>query len=299
MILMSATRKEDADRVMWREWIKSRIVRQFGAAVVGGSPQRRYAYELGVPENAIFDGYDVVDNDFFTNGAAEARMNPGRSEGLPGLESTTPFFLASGRMIARKDYPTLIEAYRRYRDAMADPWRLVILGDGELRPTIERLIVESALDGVTITGWQSEASLLKYYGSAGAFVHTATVDQWGLVVNEAMAAGLPVIVSNGTGCVEDLVEGRGVGFSFPAGDAHGLARFMQRISEDESLRREMGSRSLQVISSWTPRLFGESMLKAIRVVEQASSRQSPTTRLLIRIVQLTSKELTSFHSVQN
>jgi glycosyltransferase involved in cell wall biosynthesis len=295
MVLMSATRREDAPRTWWREWIKGRIVSQFGAAVVGGTPQHRYARQLGIPDRHIFHGYDVVNNEFFSSPVNHRAGAPAP----PGLGSSTPFFLASGRMIERKDYKSMLEAYRQYRAASPAPWDLVILGDGELRSDIEQSIVEAGLEGVTLAGWQPNESLPAYYAAAGAFVHSAKVDQWGLVVNEAMAAGLPVIVSDGSGCVEDLVEGQGVGFSFPAGDVNRLAELMGLLAGDEAARTTMSIRSREVIGEWTPERFGEAMLNAVRVASQTEPSGSRFTRLLIRIVQLSSRDLTSFHSVQN
>lgn len=297
-ILMSDSRREDAPRVWWREWIKGTIVSQFGAAVVAGAPQRRYVRELGLTDGQIFEGYDVVDNDFFAENAVRARADSGRTRTLPGLADSTRFFLASGRMIERKDYPTLIGAYQSYRSMSENPWRLVVLGDGELRTRIEELIAREGIDGITLAGWQPYETLPAYYGQADAFVHSASVDQWGLVVNEAMASGLPVIVSEGTGCVEDLVNGKGSGLTFQPGDVDRLAELMLKMSSDATARAVMAKKAREVIAAWSPDRFAESMQEASEVALSHAATGSTVARLVLRTIRAASRKLTSFHSVE-
>src|SRR5206468_501416 len=98
--------------------------------------------------------------------------------------------------------------YARYRMA-AGPgaWSLVVLGDGVLRGDLEQLRTELNLgDHVLFPGFKQYDELPAYYGLATAFIHASMVEPWGLVVNEAMAAGLPVLVSARCGCAWDLVE---------------------------------------------------------------------------------------------
>ena len=122
------------------------------------------------------------------------------------------YFLASARFIEKKNLSGLLHAYAAYRRATPDdPWSLVVLGDGELRPELERLRGELGLDDVvSFPGYRSYQELPAYYGLASCFVHASTTEQWGLVVNEAMAAGLPVLVSNRCGCAANLVQEDGV-----------------------------------------------------------------------------------------
>ena len=132
----------------------------------------------------------------------------------------------------------LIRAYARYRrlaDSREDgqrakdnrPWDLVLLGDGPLKADICRLISDFRLHGhVHLRGFIQYRELPAYYALADAFVHASTTEQWGLVVNEAMATGLPVIVSNRCGCVPDLVAEGKNGFTFDPGSVESLAKLM-------------------------------------------------------------------------
>src|SRR5690606_28536178 len=197
-VLMFDSNADDGVRRGWREWIKRRIVSQYDAGLIAGTRQARYAVRLGLPEDAVFLGYDVVDNDFFRDQAEAARHDPA-SRALPGLDDPTPFFLASNRFLIRKNLPLLLRAYHGFRRRMEQdglaPWRLVMLGDGPLREELERIVAENAIGGVTFAGFRQIDEIPAYYAHASAVVHPSEVDQWALVVNEAMATGLPVVVS--------------------------------------------------------------------------------------------------------
>ncbi len=175
----------------------------------------------------------------------------------------SPYFLASNRFIEKKNLPRLIEAYAGYREkaeklkpeilkskisacqnvSVSDftPWDLVLLGDGALRPDLCRLISDLRLqDSVLLPGFIQYPELPTFYAHAGAFIHASTTEQWGLVVNEAMASGLPVLVSNRCGCAQDLVQEGVNGFTFDPYDVEQLAQLMLRIW---SMERGAGSGS--------------------------------------------------------
>ena len=253
-VLMSETWEGDADRRHWiKEWYKGRIVRKFHSALVGGKPQARYLAKLGMDPSRIFTGYDVVDNSVF---------HPSRTGALPN-PCPRPYFLAINRFIGKKNLPFLIRAYSRYRMTCSSPWDLVLCGDGDLRPSLESMAASlQVVQNIHMPGFLQQDQLLPYFAHAGCFIHASTREQWGLVVNEAMAAGLPILVSNRCGCAEDLlVEGEN-GFSFDPLDETGLPILMKRISEGESERRAMGMKSLSRIAGYSLDAFAEGMLQA-------------------------------------
>jgi glycosyltransferase involved in cell wall biosynthesis len=279
VILMSESKDDDARRIRWREWFKRCIVRRYGAALCGGQPQRGYLLQLGMQGERIFDGYDVVDNDFFQRGADEARREPERYRTLPGLASPEPYLLASARFLPRKNLDGLLRAYARYREMAGaqqseQVWRLVILGDGVERERLCQLIAADEIAGVTFAGVHRSEELPAYYGLASAFVHAARQEQWGLVVNEAMAAGLPVLVSDRCGCVPDLVcEGLN-GFTFDPDDEGSLARLIHRMSSGAVDLAALGEASRRHIAAWGVERFGRGICGAWR----AASRRSAALR---------------------
>jgi glycosyltransferase involved in cell wall biosynthesis len=116
-----------------------------------------------------------------------------------------------------------------------------------------------------LAGFRQIEEIPVYYGLAKAFIHPALQDQWGVVVNEAMASGLPVIVSKNCGCAPELVEQGGNGFVFDPLDVAQLADYMLRISSDPVSLEQMGRASLEKISHWGLDRFAEGLYSAAEI----------------------------------
>lgn len=261
IVMMSDSRAVDAKRVLWKEWIKRRVLRLCSAFFVSGAESREYLTELGVEERKICLGYDVVDNAYFASESRRVRRYDQSDELGVGIR---PFFLASGRFVAKKNFQCLIRAFSIYREAHgSDAWNLVILGDGPCR---KQLVAEAAKSGVSATvalpGFMQYGELPWYYAHAGAFVLPSIWDQWGLVVNEAMAAGLPVLVSKGCGCARDLVVEGENGFLFDPSSPQELAELMSKVSCNYALVTRMGRASQEIINHWGLKEFAENLLRA-------------------------------------
>ncbi len=121
-----------------------------------------------------------------------------------------------------------------------------------------------------------------YYALASVFVHPSTSEQWGLVVNEAMASGLPVIVSDRCGCAEDLVRPGVNGCTFAPQDSTALAGLMRRMSDGSRDLRAMGQASRDIIARWSPELFAESIVAAARQPAKVRRPQSAFGPVLLR-----------------
>jgi glycosyltransferase involved in cell wall biosynthesis len=297
-VLMSSTKEDDGARVRWRERLKKVIVSQYDAALVGGTPQRRYLEALGFPPAAIFQPCTVVDNAFFADGAAAIRTRPKTVPPLPGLHDDTPFFLASGRFLALKNFDGLLRAYHRYRQSHERPWRLILLGDGPERSSLEALAAALHLDGVLFAGFRQIEELPAYYAQAGAFVHPSFKDTWGLVVNEAMATGLPVLVSDQVGCATDLVRNGENGFTFHPADTGALARAMAEIATSPGTRARFGQRSVAIISGWSPFAFAEGLWDAFEAGAARSQRPfAIAPRALLGAIRTAARRPSAFHTI--
>jgi glycosyltransferase involved in cell wall biosynthesis len=301
MVFMSESARQDKPRTRWKEMIKRRIVDLYSAALVGGQRHVDYLVELGMPRERIFTGYDVVDNDYFAARALEIR-NSHLRRGYGGQAAfeirkkyglPENYFLASARFIEKKNLPTLIRAYAEYRQLIGDqdhgpqttdnrPWDLVLLGDGPLWETLNSQLSTYNLHGhVHLPGFKQYDELPVYYALAKAFVHASTTEQWGLVVNEAIASGLPVIVSERCGCVPELV--RDNGFTFDPMDEHELASLLFRmatLSDDD--RRRLGDASYKIAANFVPERFGEGLERAARMaLELTPNRFGVVDRALL------------------
>src|SRR5262249_3172812 len=277
MVVMSESSREDEPRTWWKEAIKRRIVGLYSAALVGGRRHVEYLVELEMPREGIFTGYDVVDNGYFARRALELRTSNYEIRKKYGLPEN--YFLASARFVEKKNLPRLIQAYAEYRrrssafaKAAADkeiggkaPWDLVLLGDGPLRGTLKSQLATLNLnEHVHLPGFKPYEELPVYYASANAFVHASMTEQWGLVVNEAIASELPVIVSERCGCVPELVQGNG--FTFDPTNEHELtARLLEMASLSDEERKYLGDNSYGIAAHFAPERFGEGLERAANV----------------------------------
>jgi glycosyltransferase involved in cell wall biosynthesis len=293
MVVMSESARQDEARTWWKEMIKRQIVDFYSAALVGGQRHLEYLVELGMPRDRIFTGYDVVDNAYFARGTFEIRNSHLRrgyggqgafeirkKYGLP-----ENYFLASARFIEKKNLTSLIRAYAEYRDRLKGtgvtdpgynrgaPWDLVLLGDGPLRETLNsQLSTLNLHPHVHLPGFKQYDELPVYYALANAFVHASTTEQWGLVVNEAIASGLPVIVSERCGCVPELVNGNG--FIFDPMDEHELASLLFRMATlSDADRRRLGDASYKIAANFVPERFGEGLERAARMALELTPRR--------------------------
>ena len=303
-ILMSESTALDKARFPWREWIKRKIVALHSAALVGGQRHIDYLVKLGMPRERIFTGYDVVDNDYFARSATEI----GKSKVEIRKQYNLPenYFLATARFIPKKNLTTLIRAYGRYREAVAagvspantkemqptrlplqdsSLWNLVLLGDGPLRETLNsQLSTLNLQDSVLLPGFKQYDKLPVYYGLAKAFVHGSATEQWGLVVNEAIASGLPVIVSNRCGCVPELVQDNG--FTFDPNKEDELAsRLFEMASLSTEDRHRLEDASRRIATNFGPERFGEGLMQAAKLALARPRKTPPFNRMIVKALQ--------------
>ena len=158
--------------------------------------------------------------------------------------------LYAAKFTRRKRPGDLLDAARRLKSETDRPFTVVMAGSGELEQELRAFCAEHALDNVVFTGFVNQSELPALYAASDVFVLPSEHEPWGLAVNEAMCAGLPVVVSREVGCVADLVRDGVNGYTPAAGDIDGLARALRRLIEDEGLRRRQGQASLARILQW-------------------------------------------------
>ncbi len=273
VVMMSDTTALDTSQAWWREAPKRRVVALAQTALVAGTQHADYMAHLGMPRERIHHGYDVVDNQHFAEGADAARS---RADGLR-TEHDLPakFFLACCRFVEKKNLFRLVEAYAAYAErADSRPWALVLVGDGPQRGDLENQVETLGVAShVHFAGFRQYDELPLYYGLASAFVHASTQEQWGLVVNEAMAAGLPVLVSERCGCATDLVAGGDNGFTFDPYDTDELADLLCCVAQGGVDLEAMGVESRRIIRDWSPQTFADRLGAA---AQQAAQGPTPS-----------------------
>jgi glycosyltransferase involved in cell wall biosynthesis len=276
VILMSETH-EPSGR-WWKEWLKRRRVRRCDAALVGGRWHADYLISLGFPRDRIAIGYDAVDNEFFGARADEARSREAEFRNQYGLPQR--YFFANTRFIPRKNIDGLLRAFAQYRrvceglsTVISEPWKLVISGSGAMEKPWKSLAESLGMSHAVLwPGFVQYDALPIYYGLASAFIHPARREAWGLVVNEAAAAGQPLIVGNRVGAACELVEDDKNGYLVNADDVGELAAAMSRMSALETTRRHaMGRHSRQLVANLSSERFGEALWSAFEFASSAES----------------------------
>lgn len=268
VIGMSETNGWDFQRSWPTEFAKKGVVRHYAAALVTSDSQAQYMQELGLAADAVFRGYNAVDNAYFASATEAVRA----SGAMPSL-GTGPmpeawrnrYFLASNRFIEKKNLPTLLRSYATFRQGRSDDsadWPLVMLGDGEMRAELEALTAELGLGAhVHYPGFRQIDELPAYYATAGAFVHVSTTEQWGLVINEALASGLPAIVSRRCGCAEVLIADDVNGLLIDPYDGAGITDALERMA-DPHVRKRLAGQAAGHVADWGPDRFGTGMRDA-------------------------------------
>lgn len=225
----------------FRDRLKGLLIRgTVHKMLVSGIRAQKYYNEFcKIPLNMIESGYSVVDNEHFAR-----KTKP--------LQLEHPYLLTVARYSSEKNLTTLIQAYRA--SALYQQWVLVLIGDGPQRTELESMVKIDA-DWIKLEGWKTYEQLPAWYQGARAFILPSTFEPWGLVVNEALAAGCSVLASSSCGCIEDLL-GEHHPYIFEAKDQERLTNLMnQLVQEPQVLPRKPVSNVLNYsCESWASKL---------------------------------------------
>jgi glycosyltransferase involved in cell wall biosynthesis len=226
--------------------------------IVPGTSAREYVSRMGAAAERIFAAPNAVDNYLFAFAAKSARMNALRVRGELDLPSR--YFLFVGRLVRTKGVFDLLEAYRGLNENIRSQIGLIFAGEGPLRAELDAMARTIYPGSVRFPGFVQRDELASYYGLAECLVFPTHSDPWGLVVNEAMACGLPVICGHAAGCAADLI--RSNGRLVAARNVFQLASAMQEIASDTALRLKMSHESAKIIQLYSPELCAAGIAEA-------------------------------------
>jgi glycosyltransferase involved in cell wall biosynthesis len=242
----------------------SGLLRRIQGALAIGTLNHEFYRAYGVPEHRIFFVPYAVDNARFRDEAEQWRSSRPALRAALGLPVDRPVVLYVGKLIPRKRPLDLLEAYARV--AADHPAALVFLGEGAERSRLEAAIAGHRLPHVAITGFVNLSGIGRYYAAADVVVLPSSHEPWGLVLNEAMCFGLPVIASDAVGAAPDLVHPGENGFVYPVGDVPALASALRRLLADPARRAEMGARSREIVGRFSYDADIEGILEALHRV---------------------------------
>lgn len=278
MVIVSDSRERDAPRSRFKESIKRQLLLGYSSALVAGTESRIYLKKLGFPASAIFQPWDVVDNTFFSEAAVQQPIQ------ITAAIPAGPHFLCVGRFIWEKNHVGLIAAYGNYQ-RQGGGWGLRLIGSGPLLAEIEHAIATLPRPGsVNLLPFQQLVKLPTIYAQASVLLLASVKDTWGLVVNEAMAADLPCLVSSACGCAADLIEHGRTGWCFDPASPEQLTALMHGCERQSPADRAAmvlaASRRLEVFS---PATFATGLRQAVEwaLAHRRRSRRAALTAQLL------------------
>lgn len=261
VFLMLDNQYDDSPRYFIKEFVKKVYLNFFDGFIYGGDTHKNYLRLLNVPVKNEVYGYNCVDNDVISQSVEAARKQDNR------LFSENDYFVCVARMIPKKNLVCLVRAFAAYVEQIKhtrQPWSLVICGEGPERLRIEAAIQDFGVVNRVILVGRVDIfdEVVNYYAFARAMVLASHEnEQWGLVVNEAMASGLPVIVSEQCGCSSSLVKNGENGFTFDGTSVEQLTAHLLWMHEHEEQLQQMGECSRKIIQDYSPEQFAMNVVK--------------------------------------
>jgi 1,2-diacylglycerol 3-alpha-glucosyltransferase len=247
------------------EFIKDEFLSRCSGFVVPGRSAGEYLRAHKIREELIFVAPNAVDNEFFATSASEARQNGVMRRTELGLPER--YFLFVGRLVREKGVFELLSAYARLDQSIREQVGLVLAGEGAERAQLEALATAISPGIVKFAGFAQREQLSSYYALAEVLILPTYSDPWGLVVNEAMACGLPVIVSKVAGCAADLVREIWNGLLTLPRDESSLLAAMTKIASQPELRNIMRGNSSRHISHYSPEAWSLGITRALEGTE--------------------------------
>jgi glycosyltransferase involved in cell wall biosynthesis len=257
-----------------KEAMVRRLFRMVDAFLAVGALNREYYRSFCVPEERTFLMPYAVDNAFFQSAVSAARRERTELIREVGLNPSRPVILYASRLVGRKRADDLIAAYAALSPdgrREPDPY-LILVGEGEERASLEQMARSYGWNSIKFVGFKNQTELPRYFDLCDLFVLVSEREAWGLVVNEVMNAGKPVVLSSDVGAAADLVrEGRN-GFVVPVHDRPALASRLAVLTSSRLAMEEMGMRSRQIIDRWSYREDAEALMNALDYVMSGARR---------------------------
>ena len=249
----------------WKRFLKGFILRPLFSEITKflyiGSENKKFYEHYGVPEEKLVFVPYAVNNERFMSTSKLLKANRKElREKLLRINDNSPVILFVGKLIKKKRPMDLLKAFEILNTKYdIHNTALVFVGDGELRPTLEKYTKEHKLNGVHFTGFKNQTELPQHYTVADLFVlPSGPGETWGLVVNEAMCFGLPVVVSDVVGCAPDLVHNGENGYIFPAGNVEKLSEVLKKILEQD--KEKLGAESFKIVGRYSFQKGAEEIL---------------------------------------
>jgi glycosyltransferase involved in cell wall biosynthesis len=261
IVMQNESTNADHDRGGWKEWLKRWIINQCDGYFCFGNSSADYFINLGVPPERILLRKNAVDNNALLSAYQRASLKRSEQQQLVGIQPNN--FVFVGRLIDLKNLPALVSAFAEahQQSPNAANWGLVLLGDGPELTSLQQQVSTAGLSNFVrfLPGrpWYQVPDILAL---ANVLVLPSRSEPWGLVVNEAMACGMPVLVSNRCGCVRDLLRDGENGLVFDPDQPDQLTDCLIQFMNGTVNETKMGQAAKQTIAPYSPESVAQEML---------------------------------------
>lgn len=234
VVVFSESKFDDTRRSVWFELTKSMILGCYSAAIVGGRRHIDYFRFLRFQQRPVLPGYDGV-------GMDRVRRQAGGILAPAGVPFCSRPFVYVGRFVNKKNLVRLAEGYARYVELAGDaPRRLILVGSGSEEDRLRRRIADLGIGHlIDFPGFLSAEAVSRTLAGSLALMLVSAEEQWGLVVNEALALGLPAVISHEVGSGDALVRNFVNGFVVESNCPEAIGRAMLHLSADEGTWENM------------------------------------------------------------
>lgn len=282
VVIMDDARTEDVPRSALTNAVKRRVYANVDAVMTAGPSHNESYVWWGVPESRIFHGTQAIDVAWYAEQALAIR----NGQDIPSLprHPGTGYILGLGRSIPQKNWRVLLRAYAllHQRNNVRVP-PLALVGDGPDKARLQSLANALQVPGIHFFGACSPQQVPWYYAFASAVVLPSRGEAWGLVVNEAMACGVPPVVSRQCGSADSLVLHGVNGWTFDADDVEQLYHVLTgviRMTAEERSSVEKAAR--RTVAAWSLDTFTQGALHAyIAVRGSGRAARSVVDRALL------------------
>jgi len=261
--------RRSSARAFFRQPIMRSLYKTCDAFLAIGTANAKFYRAMGVPDRKVFLVPYAVDNQRFMAAARRSTNERSAVRKKLKMDPELPAVIYASKFQKRKRPETLVAAAAKLKQEGLR-FQLVFVGSGEMEEELKNLAGSLGLAEIVFPGFVNQAELPSVFSACDIFVLASENEPWGLVVNEAMCAGLPVIVSDEVGCAPDLVKNGVNGFVIPAGNTRALAEALRPLLLDSGLRQRMSEAALRQIADWSYAQCMDGIKSAVEFVRKGA-----------------------------
>lgn len=270
VFFLADSKADDQPRRAAGEAVKARILRRYDGALVAGERHKSYFAGLGVKSDVIQVGYDVVDNGYFAQRAARFRT---KSNLVHTMGVVPPrYVLLVSRLIPRKRVDRALDIYAASH-LPGSQVKLLIIGQGPQEQHLQERVEALGIAEHVICRREVKSSMMPlFYAFAEALLLTSEYDQWGLSVNEAMACGIPALVTSRCGCAGEIVLHESNGFVWDGVSTQTGAALLNRLVLEQETRERFSAAAARTMTEWGLSRFATGAMKLVSGIDASRAK---------------------------